>query len=148
LKKVIGWIALILVCIMVISRCAGNRETDEGGALNIADLPSVKPTAPAGESFPVNSDTAKYRLLRQRTLSNGNLEVLTERIGTSGTSYARREINCDAGTFRYLGEGDTQNDAEQDGPNPGAMGILIYPSISSETAEFACGKAGKQARMH
>jgi hypothetical protein len=103
---------------------------------------------PVGESFPVRSDTAQYRLLRQRTLSNGHLEVLTERTGSSGTSYARREIDCDAGTFRYLGEGDTQAEAEQDGPKPGAMGKLIYPSISSETAQFACAKTGKQALMH
>jgi hypothetical protein len=147
--KAIGWIGLILICIVVIGRCTANRETDEDVESNTADLASsAKPVSPAGECFPVNSDTAKYRLLGQRTLPNGNLEVLTERTGTSGTSFARREIDCDAGTFRYLGEGDTQDEAERDSPNPGAMGILIYPSISSETAEFACGKAGKQARMH
>lgn len=100
--------------------------------------------APEGESIPVPSDPkASYRLLDWSKISNGNLEATTRRDGPSGTSYARREIDCDARTFRYLGEGDTLEAAKADGPNPGEMGELTEESISTYVSNFVCHKAAR-----
>lgn len=94
-----------------------------------------------GEAIPVTSDPgATYHLLRWSTMPGGNREALTRRDGRSGTSYARREIDCEARTFRYLGEGDTRAEAEVDAPNPGGMGELVPPSISAQVADYVCGK--------
>jgi hypothetical protein len=94
----------------------------------------------AGNVIPVTSDpgSATYYLIRWSTKSNGNREALTRREGRSGTSYARREIDCAARTFRYLGEGDTRAEAEADAPDPGNMGELVPGSISTEVADFVC----------
>jgi hypothetical protein len=81
--------------------------------------------------------------LRARALPSGNLEVLTRRDGRSGTSFSRREIDCTAGTFRYLGEGDTREQAEEDAPNSGGMTPLTERSISSETAIYVCAREGR-----
>lgn len=93
-----------------------------------------------GAPIPVRSDPARasYYLLGWQEMPNGNREALTRRDGRSGTSYARREINCRANTFRYLGEGDTRAEAEADAPNRGRMAELVPGSISSEVSEFVC----------
>ncbi|HEU4457183.1 MAG TPA: hypothetical protein VFR81_29205 [Longimicrobium sp.] len=103
----------------------------------------VPPAASAekGEVIPVTSDPgATYHLLRWSTMPGGNREALTRRDGRSGTSYARREIDCEARTFRYLGEGDSEAEAEADSPDPGDMGELVPPSISAQVADYVCGK--------
>lgn len=86
---------------------------------------------------------ASYLLIRWRRVPNGHLESVSRRDGPSGVSYARREIDCDAMTFRYLGEGDTLEDAEADSPNRGEMADLTPESISTYVSQFTCAKAGK-----
>lgn len=89
----------------------------------------------------MSSDPAggRYHLLMVEEMENGNLEVLTRRNGSSGTSYSRREINCSAPrSYRYLGDGDTRTEAEADAPNPGDMSELVSGSISSDVAEYVC----------
>ena len=87
----------------------------------------------------VRSDpSATYHLLRISKLPNGNLQVLTRRVGKSGTSFARREVNCRAMTFRYLGEGDTLKQALRNAPNRGQMTEAMSTSISGEVSRFAC----------
>jgi len=87
----------------------------------------------------VRSDpSASYHQLSVSKLANGNLQVLTRRVGRSGTSFARREVNCRAMTFRYLGEGDTLPQALRDTPNRGQMTEAMSTSISGEVSRFAC----------
>lgn len=74
-------------------------------------------------------------------MANGNLEVVTRRDGPSGTSFARREIDCNAMTFRYLGEGDTREELTKEGYNVGKMSELTEGSISTEVSNYACRKA-------
>lgn len=63
--------------------------------------------------------------------------IVTKREGKSGTSYAKREIDCNARTFRYLGEGDTLAEAKRSNGNF-PMGHLTDRSISSYVADQAC----------
>ena len=92
-----------------------------------------------GTPLPVRSDPgASYQLISSSKMSNGNLEVLTQRSGPSGVSFARREVDCSSMTFRYLGEGDTLSEAKEDGPNPGEMSEAMSTSISGEVSRFAC----------
>lgn len=138
--------SIILFFAVAVSGCnesesqVANTELDNMIAADAAgfDSPALPPTD-EGTAIPVSSDPrASYRLLRKSRLANSNLEVLTRRDGPSGTSFARREINCGDMTFRYLGEGDTLEEAEKDGPNPGELSEAMSTSISGEVARFAC----------
>jgi hypothetical protein len=151
--RAVSIILVIFLALFLIGKCAGNNETserlpenaimDNGSAMDGFDSPALPPTA-EGEPVSVPSDPgATYRLLRWSRLPNGNLEAVTRRDGSSGTSFARREIDCRAMTFRYLGEGDTLEQALADSPNPGQMGELTSQSISTYVSEFVCRKAGR-----
>ena len=125
--------------IFLLSACSG------GGAEDRPHPPNPDEVERKGEGvlIPVSGDPARavYQLVEMSQMSNGNLEVLTRRDGSSGTSYARREINCRNMTIRYVGEGDTRAQAEEDSPNRGRMAELIAGSISTEISEFACARA-------
>jgi hypothetical protein len=151
--RAITIVVLIFLGLMVIGKCAGPDETQEplngnvltdtGMSVGGFDSPTLPP-ATQGEAVSVPSDPgATYRLLRWSPLPNGNLEAVTRRDGRSGTSFARREIDCDAMTFRYLGEGNTMDEALADSPNPGQMGELTSQSISTYISEFVCRKVGR-----
>lgn len=145
--RTIGIILALLIAAAAARSCENQPEaTTQARSEPAGQAPAPLTPPPASESeepIPVTSDPASYSLLRARTLPSGNLEVLTRRDGKSGTSYSRREIDCAAGTFRYVGEGDTREQAEEDGPNPGDMGPLMEPSISSETAIYVCAREGR-----
>lgn len=103
--------------------------------------PSGLSAGASGTAIPVQSDPGvSYALISSAKMANGNLEVVTQRNGSSGVSFARREIDCDTMSFRYLGEGDTLAEAEQDGPNPGEMAEAMSTSISGEVSRFACAQ--------
>ena len=91
----------------------------------------------------VSDPSARYQLLSLSRLPNGNLQVLTRRDGRSGTSFARREVNCRTMTFRYLGEGDTLKQALRNTPSQGRMAEAMPGSITGEVARFACGRSGR-----
>lgn len=128
MRNVLTLTAALLVC-----ACGGT-----GGESNAAQVGDV---ALEGVSIPVESDPrAKYQLVSWSGMPNGHREALTRRDGTSGTSYARREIDCAGRRFRYLGEGDTREEAEAAAPDPGRMAELVPGSISSEVSDFVCAK--------
>jgi len=103
--------------------------------------PSLPPTN-EGTPFSVSSDSqASYRLVTWSPMPNGHIQALTRRDGPSGTSFARREIDCDGRLFRYLGEGDTREQAMRDSPNIGEMSDLVPDSIADVTVRVVCEKA-------
>ena len=133
-----------LVCIIGAIGVAACSSSEENEASNVSPDAEISATSsPAiGPEIPVNSDPGvTYYLVDSSKLSNGNLEVTTERNGSSGRSYARREINCGNMTFRYLGEGDTLDEAKIDGPNLGAMSEAMSTSISGEVSRYACANS-------
>jgi hypothetical protein len=123
-------LALLLACGSLVG-CRQQHDTDEYNIRTPADAD--------GEFIPVASDPrASYSLLHWSAMQNGHREALTRRDGPSGTSYARREIDCERMRFRYLGEGDTREEAEADAPNRGEMAELVHGSISREVSEYVC----------
>jgi hypothetical protein len=103
------------------------------------------PNAPkpnTGERIVVRSDPGvAYHLIRMTADEGGLLTIVTRRDGPSGTSFSRRELDCIAAQFRYLGEGDLLEDAERDGPAT-KLAPLVDGSISDAIARHACAKAG------
>lgn len=117
-----------------IANSSGNTASASGSSRPMDQSESPEP-------FEVSSDPGvNYRLISWKKLPNGNIEAITERRGASGTTYARREIDCQANMFRYLGEGSTLREAQEDRSDPG-MSPLTDQSISSIAAAFICAKA-------
>lgn len=131
---------------LLVSACGQPASTDSsysGDGENELMSPILPPTN-EGEPFTVESDPrANYRLLRWTRMRNGNIEAVTRRDGPSGTSFARREIDCRTRLFRYLGEGDALDDALKDSKNIGEMTDLVSGSIADVTVTVTCARATK-----
>ncbi|MDP2377629.1 hypothetical protein [Reyranella sp.] len=103
-------------------------------------------------SILVPSDpNARYFLLSTRWTSTTVVEVLTKREGKSGVSYSLREVDCAKRRFRYLGEGDTAQEALLRKSADPSMGPLTQESISTYVSNFACSRTesltvGRDAR--
>lgn len=94
-----------------------------------------------GKPYKIESDpSATYYNLELG--GSGKLRtIVTKREGKSGTSFAKREVDCAARTFRYLGDGDSldaMKASKPSKPSP-SMGPLTERSISSYVADQACG---------
>lgn len=120
--------ALIVLGFLAVAGCGGNQESE------------ARAVEGEGELIPVAGDPARatYQLVEWSELPNGNREAVTRRDGSLGTSYSRREIDCGQRRSRYLGEGDSREEAEQDYPTPNEMSDLVPGSISAEIADFVC----------
>jgi hypothetical protein len=72
----------------------------------------------AAQPIPVPSDPrARYEAVSVDKRRDGLVEIITRRQGPSGTSFARREVDCRQRLFRYIGEGDTLEQAKRPAPN-------------------------------
>lgn len=128
-----------------LSSCSQPQEVETVDADNMNMIPVTAPALEAesagGSAFEVPSDTrARYFLLSVAPGKEGNIIAITRREGPSGTSFSRREIDCDARTFRYIGEGDTLAKAKLPASNPGDMSPLVVGSISDVAVKFACAQ--------
>jgi hypothetical protein len=93
----------------------------------------------AAQSISVPSDArARYEAVSVIKRRDGLVEIITRRDGPSGISFARREVDCRRQLFRYIGEGDTLEEAKRPAPNPGRMAVLVEGSISYYVVRFAC----------
>lgn len=83
---------------------------------------------------------AKYKVLDLHKVRPGLVSITTQRDGPSGTSFAKREVDCRAKRFRYVGEGDTLEEMQRARPN-GNFSKLVSGSISQVISSHACAKA-------
>lgn len=90
--------------------------------------------------FVPSDSKAAYYILENTSTGGSRRIVVTQRDGPSGRSYARREIDCRTQSYRYLGEGDTLQDAQRDGPRS-QMGPTVAGSISDVVLRTACAFA-------
>lgn len=138
----------LMVFGLVLSSCSDPRPPEDNSDIDnvIAadaagfDSPTLPPTTDGKPINVVSDPGVTYHLLESSKMPNGNLEIVTRRDGPSGTSFARREVDCDAMTFRYLGEGDSLAEAQRDSPNIGEMSEAMSTSISGEVSRFACSQ--------
>ena len=96
-----------------------------------------------GEPFKVESDSGATYVLHSIKIVKGNvIEIVSQRDGSSGTSFAKRLVDCKAGTFRYVvSDADTLEEA-MTGKSKGKMTPLVGGSISSIIAGTACYSQG------
>lgn len=90
------------------------------------------------QTIVVPSDSrAIYAAVNVKKINKNEVEIITRRHGSSGTSYAKRLVNCSSMTFKYLSEGDTLEDLNKPGPIS-AMSPLVSGSISDVISRWAC----------
>lgn len=98
---------------------------------------AAMPVLAAETPLSVPSDTkAQYFVLERETRGNER-KITTKRAGPSGTGYSQRLVNCSAGAFKYLGDGDTLEAMKASKPDA-KMTPLTPGSISFYVAEAAC----------
>ncbi|QHF08636.1 hypothetical protein [Pseudomonas syringae] len=85
----------------------------------------------------VPSDTKAQYFVLERDTKGNERKITTKRVGPSGTGYSQRLVNCSAGTFKYLGDGETLKEMKASKPD-GKMAPLTQGSISFYVAEAAC----------
>lgn len=94
--------------------------------------------APAGVGLPVPSDPRARYFILARAGTAARLAVTTQRIGPSGVTYSRRELDCARRRVRYPGTGDTRDAAERgDGVEPD-MAPVVDGSIAYSVWAYAC----------
>lgn len=94
----------------------------------------------SAEFVDVPSDPTAVYAITVKDVGKGDdaLLIISKRDGTSGTSYALREVNCVNQTFRYMGEGDTLEDALNNVHDKDKMSGLVAGSISFHIVQAAC----------
>jgi hypothetical protein len=95
-----------------------------------------------GDPISVPSDGARYSLVDFTPTTGAQVVVTTKRVGRSGTSFARRLIDCRAQTFAYIGEGDTLAELDENikkrQKNPDPLTAYVDQSISWYIARASC----------
>jgi len=113
----------------------------------VKTMPST-PSYSSAKKLHVPSDpNADYFLLEALPLGN-NLSVVTRRIGPSGESFSKREIDCKTTKFRYLGDGDTIE--QMNAPyNVESMRLAkkgdLYTKMSYDILKDICGATNASA---
>ena len=99
----------------------------------------------SAQRIPVPPDpNGRYQALNVTRKPNGLVEILTRREGRSGTSFALREVDCRNDRSRYLGEGDTREEAmRRDAQTNTELAPLFEGSVSWYVARFACRSSGR-----
>ncbi len=107
-----------------------------------ASLSAVSLIAGAqAERFPTidvpNDPAARYDVLMLVPVRDGALEIVTRRVGGSEATFVQREIDCRAGTMRYLGQGHSVDEMNAD-HRPYVLDSIDPDSISGHIADYAC----------
>ena len=92
----------------------------------------------AAISVNVPSDPGVNYAIVVKDYGGGTKSVVTKRDSKSSTSYSIREVNCNSKTFRYMGEGDTLEEAISNLDDTKSMSPVTNGSISYYILKAAC----------
>lgn len=122
---------------------AGCSQQPSGEEAVVAEPVTASSTPAADDGTPYSAPAdpnATYSLLTVKPGKAGKIVALTRRSGPSGTSFANREIDCGKQLARYIGEGDSIEEATAPSQNPGMMSPLIEGSSTWAAVQAACSK--------
>ena len=88
-------------------------------------------------SVPTDPNARYVVLAVEKAPNKEEVYITTQRDGKSGTSYAKRLVNCTQQTFRYVGDADTLTELKSQNLK-GKMGELVEGSISWYASQYAC----------
>ena len=96
-------------------------------------------SSPSEEGTPLDvpSDAKAQYFVLEKGGTPERPTILTKRVGSSGTSFSRREIDCVAQSVRYLGTGDTREQMNASTPDA-SMAPIVPGAIADYVAKEAC----------
>ena len=98
-------------------------------------IPSAVFAAQYNISIPTDS-RATYTVIQKG--SQGVLKtIVTKREGSSGTTFSERLYDCENGTVKYIGTGDTIEQMRSSSPDPN-MSPVVDKSIAFYIGKEAC----------
>ncbi|MEC7291501.1 MAG: hypothetical protein VXW22_15565 [Pseudomonadota bacterium] len=128
------------------TRARNKKLMEAGDAYNALHPPGTESLPPSGKQLTrivVPSDpSAKYWYFDLNRLGGGKIHVSTKRIGSSGTSYAKRVIDCDRSQWSYLKDADSWSEFINQSSMSIRWGPFVDGSISFWVAYETCQKAG------
>ena len=134
-RTIVPLLLIVAACQQGPSNDADPQTVENVGNVNLVSADGGQ----LGPQIEVWSDPkATYTDEGSGVMPNGHLWLTTRRDGPSGVSFAKREIDCAEGTFRYLQEGDTLESMSDDAPS--GMAPLTEGSISTLVSDYACRK--------
>jgi hypothetical protein len=99
--------------------------------------------AQAQQEVRVPSDPgARYWVLDVAKVDGDLATITTKRQGKSGTSFARRLVDCHRYVFKYIGDADTLEEMNQQNLQSD-WGALVNGSISDYFSRYACNATGQ-----
>jgi hypothetical protein len=129
----------LVIGFMVLAAGCSSQPAETEQTTDELPVASTTPPSEGGTPYSAPADpNATYSLLSVTKGQGGNIIAMTRRTGSSGTSYSNREIDCGAQLARYIGEGDTREEAEKPSPNPGEMASLVEGSSTHAAVQAAC----------
>lgn len=87
----------------------------------------------------IPSDPSAQYFVMEKGGNKINPTLTIGRLGSSGTSYAKRIFDCNNETVKYLGTGDSLDAMEKSKPDP-KMAPIVTGSIAYYQWQYACGK--------
>jgi hypothetical protein len=94
---------------------------------SITDVDTINKSSEYPLSIPSDPGTKYYVIGKEGSTDMPIL--ITKRIGSSGTSYAKRVFDCQNQTTKYLGDGDSMAEMNSSSPSP-RMGDIYPQSIA------------------
>lgn len=120
-------------------RKGGSKYFDHYLALGFAGAKINVPSDPTATYVVISKKNLRDHMVGDtlNSVFSDEYIIVTKRVGRSGTSYSRREIDCNTGTQRYLGDGDSIQ--EMNGYyNVGSMNRPVSRSISYYVQRHVC----------
>ena len=91
-----------------------------------------------GNQILIPSDPGAEYFVLKKTLGAGGIRILeTKRVGSSGISYSRRMFDCNNGTVKYLGTGESVDSMNRSGADQ-ELKPIVGGSIADYEADEAC----------
>jgi hypothetical protein len=135
--------SVLAATLLSVVACTGGGKSETASAgQGTANLRSTN----HGEEIPMSSidPLSRYFLLSVKPMPHDHYEALTRREGMAGVFYARREIDCHgARRFRFLGMGNTREEAQRDDPNPAEMAEPVAGSTNLGVVQYVCRKVAR-----
>ena len=132
----------LLCCAASVGACSRDRDEAPRRA-ETAERPKAEvraPTPPPPEFIPISDADARYRLVSVDE-AGALAVVVTERQADDGSSFARRELRCADGTFRFTDE--AADLAALDEPSgDGDFTEVSAGSTSDAILRYVCGTRG------
>lgn len=126
------------------------RQTDEQPRLTDAPVISQEPAVQSPVIRVLSDANGIYTAELVTKMTDGLAHIVSKRVGSSGTTYTKRECKCAAATYRTLGSGDTLDRMQSSPMDPKHTPLVMGPdgmgSSAFHVCQYACAAIGSRLK--